>query len=49
MRKPTPEEREKYKYKLCKCNREYNVSKYHVGEYQCPKCEADERRKKKCV
>ena len=51
MRIPTIEERTKYTYKLCKyCNKEYNVSKYHVGEFVCPICEAKKikgRRRKK--
>jgi len=47
MRAPTLEERLRYTYKLCKCGKEYNVSKYHVGPYKCYGCEAKERRKKK--
>lgn len=47
MRIPTIEERTKYTYKLCKCGREYNVSVYHTGPYECPVCEAKKGRRRK--
>ncbi len=48
MRPPTLEEREKFRYKLCKkCGDEYNISIYQKGAFKCYKCEAKERREKK--